>query len=163
MLAILQRPCQGLVKLGQSLTRTRVQNVLHFVWNSSKIDRKLTECPLSIWLKNLTNSIYFVDFVRVKWFSKIHSSGWQPNNATIRTIDSLGQPIKIKGIHGVCYLMVMGIPNKGRIVDHQSRVSEFPVVPLVRHSDQTAQGRLPMSEPPKNGGSSRQYPTNSIS
>jgi len=78
--------------------------------------------------------------VRVKWFSKIHSSGWQPNNATIRTIDSLGQPIKIKGIHGIRYLMVMGIPNKGRIVNHQSRVSKFPVVPLVRHPDQTAQG-----------------------
>jgi hypothetical protein len=82
--------------------------------------------------------------VRVKWFSKIHSSGCQPNNATIRTIDSLGQPIKIEGIHGIRYLMVMGIPNKGRIVNHQSRVSEFPVIPLVRHPDQTAQGRRKM-------------------
>ena len=63
--------------------------------------------------------------MRVKWFSEIHSSGWQPNNATIRTIDSLGQPIKIEGIYGICYLMVMGIPNKGRTVDHQSRVPEF--------------------------------------
>ena len=82
--------------------------------------------------------------MRVKISFKIHLSGWQPNNATIRTIDSLGQPIKIEGIHGIRYLMVMGIPNKGRIVDHQSRVSEFPVVPLVRHSDQTAQGRRKM-------------------
>jgi hypothetical protein len=79
--------------------------------------------------------------MRVKRIFKIHSSGWQPNNATIRTIDSLGHTIKIEGIR---YLMVMGIPNKGRIVDHQSRVSEFPVVPLVRHSDQTAQGRRKM-------------------
>jgi hypothetical protein len=99
----------------------------------------------------------------VKRIFKIHSSGCRPNNATIRTIDSLGHTIKIEGIDGIRYLMVIGIPNKGRIVDHQSLVSEFPVVPLVRHSDQTAQGRLPMSEPPKNGGSSRQYPTNSIS
>ena len=82
--------------------------------------------------------------MRVKIIFKIHSSGWQPNNATIRTIDSLGHTIKIEGIHGIRYLMVMGIPNKGRIVDHQSRVSEFPVVPLVRHSDQTAQGRRKM-------------------
>ena len=76
--------------------------------------------------------------MRVKRIFKIHSSGWQPNNATIRTIDSLGHTIKIEGIHGIRYLMVMGIPNKGRIVDHQSRVSKFPVIPLVRHPDQTA-------------------------
>ncbi len=82
--------------------------------------------------------------MRVKISFKIHSSGWQPNNATIRTIDSLGHTIKIEGIHGIRYLMVMGIPNKGRIVDYQSRVSEFPVVPLVRHSDQTAQGQRKM-------------------
>ena len=63
--------------------------------------------------------------MRVKWFSKIRSSGWQPNNATIRTIDSLGHSFKIEGIHGIRYLMVMGIPNKGRIVNHQSRVPEF--------------------------------------
>lgn len=69
--------------------------------------------------------------MRVKRIYKIHSSGWLPNDATIRTIDSLGHSIKIKGIDAIRYLMVMGIPNKGRIVDHQSRVSKFPVVPLV--------------------------------
>ena len=67
----------------------------------------------------------------VKRIYKIHSSGWLPNDATIRTIDSLGHSIKIQGIDGIRYLMVMGIPNKGRTVDHQSRVSKFPVVPLV--------------------------------
>ena len=61
----------------------------------------------------------------VKRIYKIHSSGWLPNDATIRTIDSLGHSIKIQGIDGIRYLMVMGIPNKGRTVDHQSRVPEF--------------------------------------
>ena len=73
--------------------------------------------------------------MRVKRISKIHSSGWQPNDATIRTIDSLGHSSKIKGIDAIRYLMVMWIPNKGRIVDHQSRVPEFPIVAMIRHSN----------------------------